>query len=58
MVLGLMLSGIIGWRGVFYITGSLGIVMAIVIFFGVGRCFVGQSEPEMVDVDVNRYLSL
>src|SRR4030066_2190909 len=35
MVLGLTLGGVIGWRGVFYITGSLGIVMAVVIFFGV-----------------------
>ncbi len=52
MVLGLMLSGIIGWRGVFYITGSLGIVMAVVIFFGVKDVPRGQSEPEMVDVDV------
>src|SRR4030066_2180875 len=35
MILGLMLGTSIGWRGVFYITGSLGIVMAIGIFFGV-----------------------
>jgi MFS family permease len=47
MVLGLMLSGVIGWRGVFYITGSLGIVMAVVIFFGVKEVPRGQSEPEM-----------
>jgi MFS family permease len=52
MILGLMLSGIIGWRGVFYITGSLGIVMAVVIFFGVKDVPRGQSEPEMEDLDV------
>ncbi len=46
MVLGLLLSGIIGWRGVFYITGSLGIVMAVIIFFGVKDVPRGQSEPE------------
>jgi MFS family permease len=52
MVLGLTLSGVIGWRGVFYITGSLGIVMAVVIFFGVKDVPRGQSEPEMADFDV------
>ncbi len=51
MILGLMLSGIIGWRGVFYITGSLGIVMALVIFLGVKEPPRGQSEPEMQEID-------
>jgi sugar phosphate permease len=50
--LGLLLSGIIGWRGVFYITGSLGIVMAVVIYFGVKDTPRGQSEPEMADIEV------
>lgn len=53
MVLGLMLSGIIGWRGVFYITGSLGVVMAVVIFFGVKDVPRGQSEPEMAGLDLS-----
>ncbi|MFZ2095572.1 MAG: MFS transporter [Anaerolineales bacterium] len=53
MVLGLMLSGVIGWRGVFYITGSLGIVMSIVIFFGVRDVPRGQSEPEFVDMELS-----
>ncbi len=53
MVLGLMLSGIIGWRGVFYITGSLGIVMAAVIFLGVKDVPRGQSEPEMAGLEVS-----
>lgn len=52
MMLGLLLSGLIGWRGVFYITGSLGIVMAVVIFFGVKDVPRGQSEPELADIDV------
>jgi MFS family permease len=52
MVLGLMLSGIIGWRGVFYITGSLGIVMAVIIFFGVKDVPRGQSEPELANMDL------
>ena len=51
MILGLVLSGAIGWRGVFYITGSLGIVLSFVIFFGVKEAPRGQSEPEMAGVE-------
>ena len=51
MILGLVLSGAIGWRGVFYITGSLGILLSIVIFFGVKEAPRGQSEPEMTGVE-------
>jgi MFS family permease len=47
MVLALMLSPAIGWRSVFYITGSLGVVLAIVIFFGVREAPRGKSEPEL-----------
>ena len=46
-----LLSGILGWRAVFYITGSLGLVLAVVIFFGVKEAPRGQSEPEMADLD-------
>ena len=42
-----LLGGALGWRGVFYITGSLGIVLAIVIFFGVKEAPRGSSEPEL-----------
>ncbi len=52
MVLGLLLAGAIGWRGVFYITGTLGVIMAFVIFFGVKDVPRGQSEPEMADVEI------
>lgn len=51
MILGLVLSGAIGWRGVFYITGSLGILLAIVILLGVKEAPRGQSEPEMAGVE-------
>src|SRR5512139_1760927 len=34
MVLALMLAPGIGWRSIFYITGSLGLVLAVVIYFG------------------------
>lgn len=56
MVLGLFLGGAIGWRGVFYITGSLGILMSAVIYFGVKEPQRGQSEPEMEGiVEANQY---
>jgi MFS family permease len=35
-----------GWRSVFYITGSLGIVIAALIFFGVKEMPRGKAEPE------------
>ena len=47
MILALTLSGTIGWRGVFYITGSLGILVAVVIFFGIKEMPRGKSEPEL-----------
>jgi MFS transporter, Spinster family, sphingosine-1-phosphate transporter len=36
-----------GWRNVYYITGSLGLVLAAVIFFKVKELPRGRSEPEM-----------
>jgi MFS family permease len=53
MVAGLLLSGAIGWRGVFYITGSLGVLLAILIFFGVKEPPRGQSEPEMAGIETS-----
>ncbi len=47
MLLGLFLGGAIGWRGVFYITGGLGVLLAAVIFFGVREAARGQGEPEL-----------
>jgi MFS family permease len=54
MVLALMVApmldgkvfGLEGWRGIFVITGALGIVMAAVIFFGVKDMPRGKAEPE------------
>jgi MFS family permease len=42
-----LLSGVLGWRGIFYITGSLGLVLAVIIFFGVKEPARGCCEPEM-----------
>ncbi len=50
-ILALIVAPMIGgWRSVFYITGSLGIVIAILIFFGVREMPRGKSEPEFENV--------
>ena len=51
MVLALVLGSIWGWRKVFYLTGSLGVVMAIFIFFTVKDQPRGASEPELANVE-------
>ncbi len=51
MVLALVLGDTLGWRGVFYLTGSLGALLAVVIFFGVRDRPRGRSEPELAGVE-------
>jgi len=51
MVMALMLAPMIGWRSVFYITGSLGIVIAVLIFFYVKEMPRGQAEPEFEELE-------
>ncbi len=51
MILALMLGGVIGWRNVFYITGGLGVVLAVVIFLGVREPSRGKSEPELATLE-------
>jgi len=47
MILALIVAPMIGgWRSVFYITGSLGLVLAVIIYFGVKEMPRGQAEPE------------
>ena len=46
-----LLSAAMGWRGVFYVTGSLGVVLSILIFFGVREAPRGKSEPELADLE-------
>ncbi|MCS7011720.1 MAG: MFS transporter [Anaerolineales bacterium] len=54
MVLALMVApmldgrlfGLQGWRSIFLITGFLGILMSVVIFFGVKEVPRGKAEPE------------
>lgn len=51
LIVATLLSGLLGWRGVFYITGSLGLVLALVIFFGIKDAPRGGSEPELADLE-------
>ncbi len=51
MFLGIFLSEIVGWRGVFIVTGSLGLVLSVVIYRVVREPPRGKSEPELADVD-------
>ncbi len=51
LVLATTLSGLIGWRAVFYLTGSLGIVLAGVILLVVRDAPRGQTEPELADLE-------
>ncbi len=58
MILALSLRDVIGWRGVFYITGALGIVLSVVIFFAVREPARGGSEPEMAGLSRPRTTGL
>jgi MFS family permease len=49
--LALGLRDLIGWRGVFYITGSLGLLVAVLILFGVREAPRGRSEPELAELE-------
>jgi MFS family permease len=51
MLLALLLGGVIGWRSVFYITGSLGIFLSILIYFFVREPQRGMSEPELAGLE-------
>ncbi len=47
MILALIVAPMIGgWRSVFYITGSLGLVIAVFIYFCVKEMPRGKAEPE------------
>jgi MFS family permease len=57
MILALMVAPMIGgWRSVFYITGSLGLVLAVIIYFKVREVPRGRAEPELSGVqDLQRF---
>jgi MFS family permease len=50
-VLATMLGGALGWRRVFFITGSAGIVVAVLILVGVREPKRGEAEPEMAGLE-------
>ncbi len=50
-VLAMTLGSIWGWRNVFYLTGGLGILLAIVILLGVKDQPRGSAEPELEGVE-------
>lgn len=51
MILALIVAPMIGgWRSVFYITGSLGLVIAVLIFFFVKEMPRGKAEPEFENI--------
>ncbi len=47
LVLVLTLDALIGWRNIFLLTGGLGIVVGLVIWFGVRELPRGRAEPEL-----------
>ena len=58
LVVATFLAASIGWRAVFYITGSLGLLIALVIFLTVREPQRGGSEPELKgleDLGVHRF---
>jgi MFS transporter, Spinster family, sphingosine-1-phosphate transporter len=47
VIMALIIAPLIGgWRQAFYITGSLGLIVAVFIYFGVKEMPRGQAEPE------------
>ncbi len=50
-VLATQLGGVWGWRGVFFLTGGLGILLAGVIFFTVREMPRGSAEPEFQNIE-------
>jgi MFS transporter, Spinster family, sphingosine-1-phosphate transporter len=55
MVMALLLAGVIGWRSIFYITGSLGVILAVVIFFTVHDVPRGSGEVELQGVETTKF---
>jgi len=51
MLLGLLFSGVLGWRGIYLLTGAIGIVLSLIIYFGVRDAPRGQCEPELCDLE-------
>lgn len=56
MVVALMLTTALGgWKNIFIITGSLGIILAVVIYFTVKDVPRGSSETELQGVEIQQH---
>ena len=51
LILSSVLGGVLGWRQVFFITGSVGILISVIIFLGVREASRGGAEPEMAGLE-------
>ena len=51
LILSMTLAGQIGWRNIYYITGSAGIILALMTFFVVKDPPRGNAEPELANLD-------
>jgi len=50
-LLGGVIPGMEGWRTIFIMTGALGILMSLLIFFGIREIPRGKSEPEFQNME-------
>lgn len=61
-MLGMFLGGLfvvsLGWRNIYLLTGSLGVLLAVFIFFTIREVPRGQSEPELAGVEQTGYHKL
>jgi MFS family permease len=51
LLIATMFVSALGWRNIFYVTGSLGIALAVVIFFSVREMPRGKGEPELAHLE-------
>ncbi|MHB1294466.1 MAG: spinster family MFS transporter [Anaerolineae bacterium] len=51
LILATALGAALGWRNVFFITGGVGVVLALIIFLFVREAPRGQAEPELADME-------
>lgn len=52
LLIALKIGSRIGWRSVYIITGSAGIFLSLIIYYGVKEVPRGQSEPELADKEI------
>ena len=52
LLLALNLGDILGWRMIYIFTGLLGLILSVLIFFGVKDLPRGSSEPELASLPV------